>query len=324
MDATADAAAGHLLLIDLTPPDAPHHQQVTITVSPERVQYNEIRMRYERRAEQAEAAFSQAYAERIGDLDQLIAQVNELAAAILVPELFQTVSDLVALGAYSLSEAMLLWRYGEEGMGWGQGYLWVADQYAEIIMDAQQLDAYRDSRRKGRGRVMAMGDFGGGLARSYIMTAGVGVAVGALRHALSGLGNSPCAIGDPMKKARVFNNPETKASFCADIYRAVFMLHFAFIDAANDVLGANITGMDEDDEVQDGLGLLGNILKGRLPADRVPEMLGRCLTLAPYNKEIYDFILRRYGDPTGSLARAAAYFGIDMGVTEVGQIERQG
>lgn len=324
MDATADTAAGHLLLIDITPPDARHPQQVAITVSPERARYNEIRMRYERRAEQAEAVFSEAYAERIGDLDQLIAQVNELAANILVPELSQTVSDLVALGAYSLSEAMFLWRYGEEGMGWGQAYLWVVDQYAGIVMDAPQLDAYQDSRREGRGPVMARGDSGDGLASGYIMTAEVGVAVGALHRALNGLGKPPSVIGDPMQKARVFNNPETKVSFCADIYRAVFMLHFAFIDAANEVLGANITGMDADEEVQDGLGLLGNIQKGRLPADRVLELLGRCLTLAPYNKEIYDFILRRYGDPTGSLARAAAYFGIDMGVIEVGQIEKQG
>lgn len=312
MDATADTATGHLLLIDISASDIPRPQQIAIVVSPERARYNAIRMRYEQRADQAEAAFAQAYDERIDDLDQLIAEINGLAADILVPELSQTVSDLVALGAYSLSEAMFLWKYGEEGMGWGQAYQWLADQYAEIVMDAQQLDAYRVTCRQGRGRGSLMGDAVGGL-RSYVMADGVGVVVAALHRTLNGLGKTLGIIGDSMKKSRVFNNPETKAAFCADIYRAVFMLHFAFIDAANDMLGANITGLDEDDEVQEGLGLLSNIRRGRLPAEKVPALLGRCLKLAPYNKEIYDFIRQQYGDPTGSLEKAATYFGIDMG-----------
>jgi hypothetical protein len=228
------------------------------------------------------------------------------------------------MGAYSLSEATFLHEYGDEDMGWGQGYLHIADQYAEIVMNSEQLDAYRVNRREGRGRAVAMGDSLGGLAKGYVMAAGVNLAVGALHRTFNGLGKIINAIGDSMKKSRIFNDPETKATLCADMYRAVFLLHYAFIDAANEVLGANISGMDEDHEVQEGLGLLSNIQKGRLPAERVPELLGRCLTLAPYNKEIYDFILLQYGDPTGSLERAAAYFGIDMGAAKERLIEQQG
>lgn len=324
MEANANTTAGHLLLVDLTPSDVPNPQHVAIAVSPERARYNAIRREYELRAARAEEAFSKAYDENLYDLDQLIEQVNELAADILVKELSQTVSDLVAMGAYSLSEATFLQEYGDEEMGWGQGYLGIADKYAAIVMSAEQLDAYRVNRRDGRGRAVAMGDSLGGLAKGYVMAAGVNLAVGALHRTFNGLGKIISAIGDSMKKSRIFNDPETKASLCADLYTAVFIQHYAFIDAANVVLNANITGMEEDEEVKEGLGLFSNIQKGRLPAEKVPELLSRSLTQAPYNKEIYDFVLQQYGDPTGSLEQAAAYFGIDMGAAKARLIEKEG
>jgi hypothetical protein len=290
--------------------------EAVVTASPARARYTAIRRHFTARAEAAEQAFSAAYDRQIDSLDTLVKEADEIGKGIIEGEVKRAVDKLVAeFAAYSISEESFFRNYCLERLLWGESLARTTDQYNEIVMNAEQLDAYRTARREGRGKWIGGGFGVGGAVKGALQAGALNLATNAVHGTINALAKGASMAGDAQRKEAVFKHPETKASLCHDVFVSVFQLHYAFIDAANDVSAAGIESGVPDADTNRQRALFDNIQKGRVPAEKLPEALTECLTLSPFNQFPYDFILERFGDATQALEQAATFFGVE-GITQ--------
>jgi hypothetical protein len=118
------------------------------------------------------------------------------------------------------------------------------------------------------------------------------------------------AIGSDAPLSALPDEAEALDSFCYDLSCSIWGLHYAHIKAVNALLNAGIcTGINARESQQAGA-IFDNIDKGRLPPDKIPLALSACLSLSPYEKYVYDYMLKAYPHASVSIFQTADFFGI--------------
>jgi TPR repeat protein len=276
-----------------------------IAVSPERVEYNAIRLKYQKLAEKATKDFSEKWFKDIDDLHERAATVVFNA---VMPVVDVAISDLVARGIVDIDEKYFLENYLE--FSWEKDFEEIDEQYIQIVLKAEELDAYRTARRQSRSRFVG-GGFGIEGAIDGMFKAGAtNLAVGAL-HGTFNLGAKVITSAvNAVKKSQLFNDPATKTSLVNAFYWQLFLVHTALIEAINDKKPNSISGWVDKEEALKATRLFENINKGRVSKQEAENMLPEILSLNPYDEAIYMYWMQDYGDDNNLLERTAEYFGV--------------
>lgn len=280
-----------------------------IAVSPARRNYNTTRLKYLALAKAASAKFTNSYTASFKSIDDVHERCTEIAYSYIREAVEAAIQDLVKLGIYDV-DADGFAEFLEPYFTWPEDFAKIDDAYMEIVLKAEELDAYRSERRESRGRWVGGGFGFSGAVKGAMQAGAMNIATGAV-HGIFNLGaKAISAAGDAIKKSELFKNPETQAHLTASVHRAVFNVHMALVDAANKSKPDTFSDLVTEEARTRATRLLQNVESGRLPTEAVQNALLEAVNLDPYNENFYRLWLDRFGDQHGQLETVEVFFGI--------------
>jgi hypothetical protein len=275
------------------------------------VSYNSIRLKYQRLSEAAAENFSATYAAQFKNMDDIHNKCTDQLVVMLREAAEIAVQDIVAYGIYDI-DLELFGNYLGQHVAWEDDFAVIDDKYMEIALKAEELDAYRTQRRESRGR-WAGGGFGlSGAVKGAMQAGALNLATGAVHGLFNLTAKGISAVGNSIKKNELYSAPSTKATLVEAVYRAIFNVHFALIDAVNDKQPGTVTGTVNEEDDTKAMRLVQNVEAGRLPETSIQQVLLQTLALNPYNEAIYRLWLQKFGDPSGELDAVESFFGISV------------
>ena len=118
------------------------------------------------------------------------------------------VQALISVGIVHIDVSEFIARYQDYYDYWNEAFDVVADQYAAIVCNQAQLNAYRKQRRENRSRLEG-GGFGlAGAAKGIAVAETVNLAFGAAHMVFNGLGKLGSSIAASNKKNQILHNPQ--------------------------------------------------------------------------------------------------------------------
>lgn len=123
----------------------------SVDIPDSRISYNQYRLMFQAEADQAVHRFEQLYRQN-QNLDDVIKHAPQQISDSIQPAVQLCVNTLVKHQNLTIDSARFEEQYPDYQAPWTDAYFKLSDQYAEIVMDQESLDAYRVARRKGRAR----------------------------------------------------------------------------------------------------------------------------------------------------------------------------
>jgi TPR repeat protein len=229
--------------------------------------------------------------------------------SLLLEAVEEAIRDLVAHGIYDVNVAEFE-SYLSSFFSWDTDFAVIDEKYLAIVLKAEELDAYRTSRREGRGQWVG-GGFGiGGAVKGAMQAGAMNLATGALHGTFNLMAKGMTAVGDSMKKTALFADPATKTHLTDAVQQVVFNTHLALITALDDK--KNLKGYVTEDDVAKAARLLENVANGRVPNDAARRVLIEAVHLNPYDESFYHLWLKLFGDQSGELDAIEEFFGVSV------------
>ena len=116
------------------------------------IPYNSIRKQFRGLAHEAEANFESRVVNRCKSLDDLIKYGSDIFGECMQPLWNACVQALISVGIVHIDVSEFIARYQDYYDYWNEAFDVVADQYAAIVCNQAQLNAYRKQRRENRSR----------------------------------------------------------------------------------------------------------------------------------------------------------------------------
>ncbi len=304
---------------DLT---VPQWSALPSLLPPERTEYNKLRGRFAVLSRASMDAFSRDYDAQIGDLDELVEKASDLANPHIGAAIDAAIKLLVERRVFDIDKDHFTEHYWHPYDTWTPAFEHVADQLAEIVHSAEELDAYRTARRQGRGRIIG-GGFGlGGAVKGMAAAGAANLAIGATHAVFNLAAKGVSAIGDSLEKSRIFDDAQTKRGLVDALGKSVLAVHLAVLDALAaakaDAGLQRIPAVDEEKAQR----MLANLRQGMLGDAEAGAVLTEILTRNPYLLDAYTHALDAAGDASGELERVAAFFHLDLAGEKKARIRR--
>ena len=286
-----------------------------VSVPKERNVYNALRKKYYLLAQETENHFSEIYNGYTNCNDILMNLSTDFQKSIgIVIESMK--NDLISLERYDL-DFDTIYQYANEN-GYLTAFYEAADTiYKQIISVNEDLEAerqYREMRKENRARWEG-GSFGGSTMDNYLHQADLGmrnVAEGMGHSVINGIGNSISKMAANAELKEIFNNPETRKSIQNGVFEAAFYLHYALIQLKKECRDDITWEIPDETAENTGQRLLNNLKSGAVPSDKSKEIYQKILALNPYSLELFENMLKEFGDERGELGALADYYGIDL------------
>ncbi|MBD5148887.1 MAG: hypothetical protein HDT18_00575, partial [Oscillibacter sp.] len=284
----------------------------TITISPCRESYNKYRLKFQSEAESAVQRFHKLYQANTS-LETVVQNVPEQMYQSMAPAIKLCVQILIDHGILTVDEDRFIDIYPESLEAAREAYQKIQDQYAEIVLDESEKDAYRKARREGRGRWVGGGRGLRGAVKGAA-TAGMLNAVSGIGHrAFNGVAKATSSMAAKSKMNKIFQSKDTESALRAGLYQSVYLLHIALIDCLNQS-GADcdtVEGIVTPEDSEAAAAILKNIPQIRVPEQQYDAMV-QAFHLDPYQETWYRYALQLYGDADGTLESVERYFGMSV------------
>lgn len=280
----------------------------SVDIPDSRISYNQYRLMFQAEADQAVHRFEQLYRQN-QNLDDVIKHAPQQISDSIQPAVQLCVNTLVKHGILTIDAARFEEQYLDYQAPWTDAYFKLSDQYAEIVMDQESLDAYRVARRKGRAR-WSGGGFGVSGALKGAATAGAFNMVAGAGHMLfNGMGKLISSAASSQKN-KIYRSPETLSSLSQGVWDSVFYLHGALIDCLSKT-GADplpLQGSVSPVQSREAIAILNNA-SSIGDSEQYRAALIDVFEKDPYQENWYISAFERFGDD-GTLDALARYFGI--------------
>ncbi|NBH78851.1 hypothetical protein D3Z52_11835 [Clostridiaceae bacterium] len=284
----------------------------SVVISPDREHYNTYRLMFQKDAEQALQSFRILY-QKNTSLEMAVRNLPDQIYQSMKPAIDQCIQILIDHQILTMDETRFMNMYPETLDAANDAYLTLQDQYAEIVLNEKEKDAYRSARRAGRGR-WSGGGFGLSGAVKGAMTAGaLNMVTGAGHMLFNGVAQIGSSLAASAKMNKIFQNKATAAMLEEGIFRSVCSLHMALIDCLaqmeTDTLAIEGAVSPEDKEA--AASIVKNIPQIRDIEQRRMAMI-QAFQLDPYQEAWYRVALQAFGDQDGSLENAEKHFGMSV------------
>ncbi len=173
-----------------------------LVVTEERERYNDIRLLFQSIAEEMSLNFEKIYNKNNKSLDDVSKYAYGQGSECIAVSIGKAIEILIQNEIFHIDQNDFVEKYYSKYHTWDDDFGEINDKYMEIVLEGQQLDAYRKARREGRGRLVG-GGFGLSGAAKGILTAGaVNMAFGAVHGVFNGMGKIISSISASIKKIR--------------------------------------------------------------------------------------------------------------------------
>lgn len=286
----------------------------TIPFDSDLISYNELRLKYENYALESTRIFSEKYKKKLKSLDDIHNYADDIAGE-LIYECIQNhaIKDVLELDVFDVTVEQLLEMYIENNYCvWEDAFTEIDEKYLEIVLEKQQMEEYRRSRKDCRGKWIGGGFGFGGAIKGALQAGAINMATGAAHSLVNGIGSIGTSIKASSQKDKIYNDKNTFASLREGLYNSILNLHYLIIEIANqhDIDSIKICISDEDENNSDSI--MENLKRYDVDEDKRISLLRQAIYSNPYNEEAYVYALDVLGDANGEIEKIANYFGRDL------------
>lgn len=283
-----------------------------VTVNPNLESYNRYRIMFQKEAEKAVNHFQKLYQSN-ASLEDVIKKVPDQMRQCIQPAISRCIQILIDHGALSVDEDRFMELYSDILNPASEAYMAIQEQYAEIVLDEEQKDAYRTARRQGRAKWQG-GGFGlGGALKGAAQAGALNMVTGAGHMLFNGIAKIGSSIAASSKMNQIFKNEKTREVLTSGLHLSVFNIHLALIDCLNKtgVDQQPINGIIEPADQEEASAILRNLPRINDPRQQRDAMI-QSFQLDPYQEDWYRKALHIFGDHGGDLEKIERYFGITV------------
>ena len=281
-----------------------------IKVSNERNLYNALRKWYKSLAKSAQNSFDEGY-KSYNNCEDIISKAEDdfkSSMAIVVEDLKDT---FINLGEYDYDTNAVSELIESAGCTeiFEERFCSVAEKVYSIMGDVETQREYREQRKENRGRWQGATIGGNAItAISHQIDVGaMNMASGAAHSVANAVGNFFTEMQAESDLKKLFKNNEVKILLSEGVYYSAYSVIEVFMQT----VGQDYDwGYVEDCDSEKAQRLINNLKSNSIASENISKICIDVLSLNPYNIEIYDYLLKNYGDD-GSLSTLAEYFDID-------------
>lgn len=281
-----------------------------IKVSNERNLYNALRKWYKSLAKSAQNSFNESY-KSYNNCEDIISKAEDdfkSSMAIVVEDLKDT---FINLGEYDYDTNAVSELIESAGCTeiFEERFCSVAEKVYSIMGDVEAQREYREQRKENRGRWQGATIGGNAItAISHQIDVGaMNMASGAAHSVANAVGNFFTEMQAESDLKKLFKNNEVKILLSEGVYYSAYSVIEVFMQT----VGQDYDwGYVEDCDSDKAQRLINNLKSNSIASENISKICIDVLSLNPYNIEIYDYLLKKYGDD-GSLSTLAEYFDID-------------
>lgn len=196
-------------------------------------------------------------------------------------------------------------KFGERIISdWQNSFDEVNDQYLQIILNTEQLDNYRRSRRQNRSRWVG-GGFGiRGALKGATKAGTLNLATGAVHGTINGIAKIGSSVVEAGKKGLLYSNKENKEILVAGIENSVFYIHEVLTELLGVKRKISVNDKKQANAIYNNLPKFNEVTR--------EENIVKIFTLDPYNYGVYKYILKTYGDKNKELSKLTTWLDFDV------------
>ena len=276
-----------------------------VILSPSRAAYARLLRPYAKRGWAAGETFANRY-KSAKSIDEALAELTSIVEKQLSQELEFAAEDLASCGIYDVPKSEIATNAEAELAATRQRILSVEQRYYEIEGEFAKMEAMRDERLQGSGTI-----FGGGFsfesaARGIAISAIANGALGAIHRLANAVERASDNRDQRLKKAEIFDDPETPAALINFIERMPICIG----NAAADFMRKSGKAPSEfdipsaDDRLRSAA-IITNISAGRVPEEDAGVAFAKSISLNPFNASSWRLWLQMRDDPDCQIERAA-------------------
>lgn len=294
-----------------------------IDITKGRTVYHELRGHFGAIPETAANDFRKAY-KNLPDCHQFSTNGYDAGAHIIFSAAQVGVDYLIERGHYDLTLELFVEKYLGHYLGWGAAFDEWDEHYSGIIEQGEEMEALRRRRLQSRSRLVG-GGFGVAGALKGIALAGAGNAAWGLAHGLRNAVGNASSRAAQQRQLEAFYNDRQNQDFLANAVREdAAMVPFAVLDFLAQKEGfAKPAFLSDPDLAERAARIKTNLIEGRIPLAKAPDVLPDILEGNPYNTESYVLALLTAGDPDQALEAYGRCHGIDVAALKHQQLLEQ-
>lgn len=278
-----------------------------IIISRERNIYNQLFKKYKVLAKDSLKSFKECYSTYKNCYDVLKKGPDDFYKSVL-----NIVGDikgsLINMGQYDCDDD-IIYKFAEElecFKSFDDVIDAIAGQVSAITDDVELQRQYRQQRKDNRARWEGA-TFGGNAinAISHQMdVSAMNLASGAAHSVANAAGNFLSELAAESDLEDLFE--ESKESLFDAVYSSAVLMALIEMKVLGSSFDWGVVDSADSDKAQR---LMNNIKSGSISESSIPEICHQILDLDPFNSEVYEYILEKYGDD-GRLNTLAEYFEI--------------
>jgi hypothetical protein len=282
--------------------------------------YNELRLNFTELAMKAERKFSNWY-ENITDCAKFSEIGFDYGKSLIIKATKNGVDYLIQNGMYDMTTELFLNEYLIPYISWATTFEEWDSLYNEIIREHENREEYRRQRAEHRSRIIG-GGFGiSGAAKGILTAAVANVGLGIAHKTFNGAANLGSGITREKKLRNLLKDEGAIEYLKNSILRDVFNIHFAVFDALiqNGLQDAPEFVVNDQIKAKSER-LTKNLIDGKIPKEKIIDLVPSILEGNPYDKETYLVLLIGIGDKDNELERYGEFHGIDIKTMKLNRI----
>ncbi len=236
------------------------------------------------------------------NLDEVYEGLDGLAVSIADDAINKGLSFLTGAGVYEINEDVFFSEYMARYVTWDDDVSPVVNSFEAIVLETQELDAYRTARRENRRQWVGFGD------RAVIEADARNLNSNIAHGVFNMLAKGVTALGNQVRKDEIYNDFSTREVISGSAVKLIDAAYLATVDAVRSAASMDVYAYSDSEKARVSA-IIDNVYKSRVPDADVAPALVRCLEIYPYDDRVFTAIIERFGVNAPGLASICEFFG---------------
>lgn len=275
------------------------------------IAYNELKKQFQISGDKAKNEFIESYQNTFLNIDDVHEKGISLGYSIIGKYLDEAISVLIFNDILHIDKNEFIEKYYSKYLDWEDNFEKVDERYRKIVFSAEEEKEYREQRKDSRGRWQ-----GGGFGMSAAIKGGIeagamNIATGMAHSVFNSIANKMTDAITEDEKVELFKDTSIIKDLAFSIYYNVYKIHYAVVDALKDnnkVIGDYVT----NENSKKASALINNLKTGLIPVEKEEIMVNEIIHNNPYNKEVYLFLMGKYGDENKGIEDICNFLNINV------------
>lgn len=289
-------------------------------ISDGRSNYNYYRITFEKISEELITTFYENYYVKFHSFREVVNYAPDYGKQLIMQAVDKAIDELNKQKVFGIDCDRFIKENGEVLSPWYEACNNVRGKYTEVINRLNEEMEYRQERKDNRDRMVG-GGFGiEGAIKGAVSAGAMNLATGLVHDGVNAVGNAMSQKEANASMDRYYNDPAIRDEYVVALGQTVFQIHYFLCKELMHNTEIEIDGIHAEDE-DEAKALFNNINAGKIPEDALWEQILRVVDMNPYLYDLYDFLLKKYGDAQNEVETIATYFGYDIRATKTKNIE---